>query len=58
MRTIIIRVFNLMLLALGLSAAARVAARLDWNVIATQAADFIEQQAGLPKSSCQAAGPV
>lgn len=44
--------------ALGLSAAARVAARLDWNVIATQAADFIEQQAGLPKSSCQAAGPV
>jgi hypothetical protein len=23
-----------------------------------QAADFIEQQAGLPKSSCQAAGPV
>ncbi|MCX6869398.1 MAG: glycosyltransferase family 4 protein [Verrucomicrobia bacterium] len=44
--------------ALGLSAAARVAARLDWNVIATHAADFIEQQAGLPKSSCQAAGPV
>jgi len=44
--------------ALGLSAAAKVAARLDWNVIATQAADFIEQQAGLPKSSCQAAGPV
>jgi glycosyltransferase involved in cell wall biosynthesis len=44
--------------ALGLSAAAKVAARLDWNVIATHAADFIEQQAGLPKSRCQAAGPV
>jgi glycosyltransferase involved in cell wall biosynthesis len=44
--------------ALGLSAAARVAARLDWQVIAANAADFIEQQAGLPKSSCQAAGPV
>ena len=44
--------------ALGHSAAARVAARLDWKVIAANAADFIEQQAGLPKSSCQAAGPV
>jgi glycosyltransferase involved in cell wall biosynthesis len=44
--------------ALGLSAAARVAARLDWKIIAANAADFIEQQAGLPKSSCQAAGPV
>jgi glycosyltransferase involved in cell wall biosynthesis len=43
---------------LGLSAAARVAARLDWKIIAANAADFIEQQAGLPKSSCQAAGPV
>jgi hypothetical protein len=44
--------------ALGHSAATRVAARLDWKVIAANAADFIEQQAGLPKSSCQAASPV
>jgi len=44
--------------ALGRSAAVRVAARLDWKVVAGQAAGFIEERVGLPESSCQATGPV
>jgi len=55
---------------LGRAAAARVAAHLDWGVIAANAADFVERQAGLrpgaplgspesiPESSCQRPGSV
>lgn len=44
--------------AFGKAAATRVAARLDWSVIAATAVDFVEQRAGLSKSSCQGPGPV
>jgi glycosyltransferase involved in cell wall biosynthesis len=44
--------------ALGRSAAVRVAARLDWKVVAGQAAGFIEERVGLPEAVAQATGPV
>lgn len=51
---------------IGRAAAARVAADLDWGVLAARAADFVERQAGrrpgapedLPESSCQRPGSV
>ena len=51
---------------IGRAAADRVAAHLDWGVIAAHAADFVERQAGLrrgaseglPESSCQRPGSV
>jgi glycosyltransferase involved in cell wall biosynthesis len=49
--------------AMGRSAASRVAAQLDWCVIAANAADFIEtttshSKSGLSKTCCQSSAPV
>ena len=49
--------------AMGRSAASRVAAQLDWGVIAANAADFIEtttshSKSGLSKTCCQSSAPV
>jgi glycosyltransferase involved in cell wall biosynthesis len=49
--------------AMGRSAASRVAAQLDWGVIAANAADFIEtttshSKRGLSKTCCQSSAPV